>query len=133
MKPTDTGLTKADTVALWHAVQAQSDLFRATLDLHRKEGGFTSEQIEGERLRLLHSKRALRKVNAIRKALAGIEAESQGRVGNNQHTKEGKENFPGPKPSGQTRDLVAKATGFGKGKTRAKLQVEHKPAGGAGS
>jgi len=48
---------------------------------------------------------------------AAIEAELQGRVGNNQHTKEGKENFPDPKPSGQTRDLVAKATGFGNGKT----------------
>lgn len=67
MKPTDTTLSKADTVALWYAVQAQSDLFRATRDLHREVGKFTAEQIEGERLRLLHSKRALRKVNAIRK------------------------------------------------------------------
>ncbi|MFM2254162.1 MAG: hypothetical protein RJB68_2499 [Pseudomonadota bacterium] len=70
MKQTVTSLTKADTVALWHAVQAQSDLFRATRDLHREDGQFTAEQIEGERLRLLHSKRALRKVNAIRKQQA---------------------------------------------------------------
>ena len=67
MSTADATLTKADTVALWHAVQAQSDLFRATRDLHRETGQFTAEQIEGERLRLLHSKRALRKVNAIRK------------------------------------------------------------------
>lgn len=70
MKQTDTSLTKADTVALWHAVQAQSDLFRATRELHREDGQFTAEQIESERLRLLHSKRALRKVNAIRKQQA---------------------------------------------------------------
>lgn len=70
MSTADATLTKADTVALWHAVQAQSDLFRATLDLHREDGQFTAEQIEGERLRLLHSKRALHKVNAIRKQQA---------------------------------------------------------------
>ena len=70
MSTADATLTKADTVALWHAVQAQSDLFRATRDLHRENGQFTAEQIEGERLRLLHSKRALRKVNAIRKQQA---------------------------------------------------------------
>ena len=46
-----------------------------------------------------------------------IEKELQGRVGVNQHTNEGKENFPDPIPQGQTRDLVAKATGFGNGKT----------------
>lgn len=67
MSTADATLTKADTVALWHAVQAQSDLFRATRALHREDGQFTAEQIEGERLRLLLSKRALRKVNAIRK------------------------------------------------------------------
>lgn len=48
---------------------------------------------------------------------AAIEAELHGRVGVNQYTKEGKENFPDPAPQGQTRDLVAKATGFGNGKT----------------
>lgn len=46
---------------------------------------------------------------------AAIEAELKGRLGVNQHS-EGKENFPDP-PQGQTRDLVAKATGFGNGKT----------------
>lgn len=70
MSTADATLTKADTVALWHAVQAPSDLFRATRALHREDGQFTAEQIEGERLRLLHSKRALRKVNAIRKQQA---------------------------------------------------------------
>lgn len=35
--------------------------------------------------------------------------------GTNQHTKEEVENFP--PPEGKTRDLVAKATGFGNGKT----------------
>lgn len=48
---------------------------------------------------------------------AAIEAELRGRVGVNQYTNEGKENFPDPAPQGQTRDLVAKATGFGNGKT----------------
>lgn len=46
-----------------------------------------------------------------------IEKELRQRVGVNQHTKEGQENFPAPPPQGQTRDLVAKATGFGNGKT----------------
>lgn len=45
---------------------------------------------------------------------AAIEAELRGRLGVNQHS-EGPENFPDPK--GDTRDLVAKATGFGNGKT----------------
>jgi len=43
-----------------------------------------------------------------------IEAELGNRVGVNQHT-EGKENFPDPAPQGQTRDLAAKAAGFGNG------------------
>lgn len=67
MKHKDTTLTKEDTVALWYAVQAQGDLFRATRDLHREEGNFTAEQIEADRQRLAQSKRALRKVNAVRK------------------------------------------------------------------
>lgn len=45
-----------------------------------------------------------------------IEAELQGRHGNNQHTKEEVENFP-PPAEGKTRDLAAKAAGFGNGKT----------------
>ena len=46
---------------------------------------------------------------------AAIEAELAQRHGVNQHSKEDPENFPAPK--GKTRDLVAKATGFGNGKT----------------
>lgn len=54
-----------------------------------------------------------------------LEGELSKRVGMNQHTKEGKENFPDP-PKGQTRDLAAKAAGFGNGKTyeQAKTVVE---------
>ncbi len=44
-----------------------------------------------------------------------IEREFAQRHGTNQHTKEEVENFP--PPEGKTRDLVAKATGFGNGKT----------------
>ena len=44
-----------------------------------------------------------------------IEAELDGRHGKNQHTKEDMENFP--TPVGPTRDLAAKAAGFGNGKT----------------
>lgn len=44
-----------------------------------------------------------------------IEEELRQRHGKNQHTKEEVENFP--PPDGKTRDLVAKATGFGNGKT----------------
>ena len=43
-----------------------------------------------------------------------LEVELQGRVGVNQHTGEGMENFPHP-PKGTTRDLAAKAAGFGNG------------------
>ena len=46
---------------------------------------------------------------------AAIEAELAQRHGTNQHSKEDVENFP--PPEGKTRDLVAKATGFGNGKT----------------
>lgn len=54
-----------------------------------------------------------------------LEGELAKRVGLNQHTK-GKENFPDP-PQGQTRDLAAKAAGFGNGKTyeQAKAVVEN--------
>jgi len=44
-----------------------------------------------------------------------IERELEGRHGNNQHSKEEPENFPAPK--GDTRDIAAKAAGFGNGKT----------------
>ena len=46
-----------------------------------------------------------------------LEGELAQRVGVNQHTKEGMENFP--HPQGATRDLAAKAAGFGNGKTYA--------------
>lgn len=56
---------------------------------------------------------------------AAIEAELAQRHGTNQHSKEDTENFPAPK--GETRDLVAKATGFGNGKTyeQAKKVVQN--------
>lgn len=62
-------LTKADTVALWHAVNAQGYAMQAMRELNREQPGkFTAEEIEGEDARLTQAKRALRKVNAIRKA-----------------------------------------------------------------
>ena len=62
-------LTKADTVALWHAVDAMVCQLRAMSDLNREEPGkFTPELCAAEQERLLAAKRALRKVNAIRKA-----------------------------------------------------------------
>lgn len=45
-----------------------------------------------------------------------LERELPKRHGNNQHTKEEVENFP--PPEGKTRDIAAKAAGFGNGKTR---------------
>ncbi|MFC0712068.1 hypothetical protein, partial [Azorhizophilus paspali] len=47
----------------------------------------------------------------------GIERELGNRLGVNQHTKEDVENFPHPAPEGKTRDIAAKAAGFGNGKT----------------
>lgn len=54
-----------------------------------------------------------------------LEGELAKRVGVNQHKKEGMENFP--HPQGATRDLAAKAAGFGNGKTyeQAKAVVEN--------
>lgn len=54
-----------------------------------------------------------------------LEGELAKRVGVNQHTK-GPENFPDP-PRGDTRDIAAKAAGFGNGKTyeQAKAVVEN--------
>lgn len=59
-------LTKADTVALWHAVNNMALMVQ---ELPRVEG-VTPEQIEAERERLRAAKRALRKVNALRNALS---------------------------------------------------------------
>lgn len=67
MKQPDTTLAKADTVALWHAVQWMEAVLREW-----RQGGFKDDadrakhQGQLETLRL--AKRALRKVNAIRKA-----------------------------------------------------------------
>lgn len=63
----DTGgpahLTKTETVALWHAIQwMEICLLQVSPDAN------DLPNIERERERLLTAKRALRKVNAIRKA-----------------------------------------------------------------
>jgi hypothetical protein len=65
MKPTDMALTKADTVALWHAVNWMELCVRQPYS-----EGTPQEVIDAERERLRTAKRALRKVNAIRKAQA---------------------------------------------------------------
>ena len=56
-----------------------------------------------------------------------LEGELAQRVGVNQHTKEGMENFP--HPQGATRDIAAKAAGFGNGKTyeQAKKAIAEAP------
>lgn len=59
-------LTKADTVALWHALDAMANAVRA---MHSIEG-ITADQIEEEKVRLATARRALRKVNTIRRAQA---------------------------------------------------------------
>lgn len=67
MKRQGEALTKADTVALWHAVQWMQDVLREW-----RSGGFKDDtdraQWADQRDTLLRAKRALRKVNAIRKA-----------------------------------------------------------------
>lgn len=55
-------LTKADTVALWHAVSNFELMVKQMESLE----GVTPEQIEGEKNRLSTAKRALRKVNKLR-------------------------------------------------------------------
>ncbi len=59
-------LTKNDTRALWYAVQAYDDLVSAM-----RGENFTAEQMAAERAMAVHARRALRKVNAIRKAQGG--------------------------------------------------------------
>lgn len=61
-RPTAPHLTRADTTALWYAVQAQSEV----IDLRLRDG-FTLDQMEPERVRLFAARAALRKVNQIRK------------------------------------------------------------------
>ena len=62
MKAHDRKLTKADTVALWHAVQAMKELVVAMRTM-----SFTPEQKAAEQQRLNDANRALRKVNRIRR------------------------------------------------------------------
>lgn len=56
-------LTKADTVALWHAVE-----WMALCLKQPAAEGVSDGTMEAERERLAAAKRALRKVNAIRRA-----------------------------------------------------------------
>lgn len=61
-------LTKADTVALWHAVDALFYQVKTLPELVFADGTKpTAEYIAQERDRLVAAKVALRKVNAIRK------------------------------------------------------------------
>lgn len=65
-----TKLNKADTVALWYAVDNY-----ALMVAQMKNGDFPKEVLDAERARVLAAKRALRKVNAIRAAaIRGTEA-----------------------------------------------------------
>lgn len=57
-------LTKQDTTNLWHAVEAFKDMVRAMRDME----GITPEQLASEEARLSAARRALAKVNAIRRA-----------------------------------------------------------------
>lgn len=59
-------ITKAETVALWHAVDDMGYMTRAMLG----EPSVTAEQIAQREALLKVAKRALRKVNAIRKDAA---------------------------------------------------------------
>ncbi|MBO9679511.1 MAG: hypothetical protein J7556_14815 [Acidovorax sp.] len=69
-------LTKTDTVALWHAVDSYALQVKVMSSMTMPDGSkFTPEQIEAERQRLLQAHRALRKVNAIRKAQSGRSTE----------------------------------------------------------
>ncbi|MGE8319067.1 MAG: hypothetical protein ACN6O3_10000 [Comamonas sp.] len=63
-RPTDQ-LTKADTVALWHAVDTMAYCVRAMPTIE----GITSDQIEAEKAKLAAARRALRKVNRLRQTM----------------------------------------------------------------
>lgn len=58
----DDRLTKAETVALWHAISN----FELMVRQMRGMEGISAEQFMAERERLLLAKRALRKVNKLR-------------------------------------------------------------------
>lgn len=95
MKPTDTTLTKADTVALWHAVDSYVLQVQVMPSMTMPDGStFSTDQIEAERERLKAAKRALRKVNALRKAQsagAGRTCRSTGKLQVEQETAGGAE------------------------------------------
>lgn len=57
-------LTKADTVALWHAIDNAHLMARHMHEIP----GLTPEQIQREKDLVAQAKRALRKVNVLRKA-----------------------------------------------------------------
>lgn len=64
MTAATTRLEKADTVALWHAVDDMALMVKVM-----KDGSFTDEQIQAAERRLSAAKKALAKCNAIRKAM----------------------------------------------------------------
>lgn len=66
-------LSRADTKALWHAVQAQRMLIE---DLHAQ--GYARADLAAERANLDAARAALRKVNAVRKGQAAGTARSAG-------------------------------------------------------
>jgi hypothetical protein len=57
------GLTKAETVALWHAVSNFDYMIRVMPSVE----GVTAEQVLLEKERLTTARRALRKINELRK------------------------------------------------------------------
>lgn len=62
-------LTKADTVALWHAVESYVLQVKCMPSMEMPDGSkLPAAEIAIERERAQHARRALRKVNAMRKA-----------------------------------------------------------------
>ena len=57
-------MTRADAVALWHAVQAYGDCVRVMHDVP----GITPEQVQAERSKHARASAALRKVQALVRA-----------------------------------------------------------------
>lgn len=55
-------LTKKDTVALWHAVQA----FAALIEAERRMEGIEEEMLDDDKAKLAAARKALLKVNKIR-------------------------------------------------------------------
>ncbi|WP_311221372.1 MULTISPECIES: hypothetical protein [unclassified Acidovorax] len=73
-KSTTPQLTRADTKALWHAVQAQREVF-----LLRQKEGFTLADLATECADLVAARAALAKINTIRKVQAEERTASRGR------------------------------------------------------